>query len=119
MSFASVVARVATTLDTVSGLHAQTNLGKLNRTPGAVVECDSAQGPSSFDGARDYVIRVGLCVQVGDYRDSIDRIYALAESCVDALEADGLLGPWRFEVGTLDFGGQHYGGGVLAVQVVE
>jgi hypothetical protein len=119
MTIASTVAAVATAVDTVSGLRVQTNLGKVNATPAAVVECDSAQGPSSFDGARDYVIRVALCVQVGEYRDSVDRIYALAESVVDAIEAAGLLGPWRFEMGTLDFGGQHYGGGVLAVQVVE
>lgn len=119
MTITSVVARVANTLDSVSGLRVQTNTGKVNATPAAIVELDAVQGPSAFDGSADYVVRIALLEQVGDFRNSVERIYARADQVIDALEADGLLGTWRLELGTLEYGGQHYGGGVLAVQVVE
>lgn len=119
MTITSVVSRVATSIDTVAGLRVQTNTGKVNATPAAIVELDAVQGPSAFGGSADYVIRVALLEQVGDFRNSVERIYARADQVLAALEADGLIGPWRLELGTLEYGGQHYGGGVLAVQVVE
>jgi hypothetical protein len=116
VTVAAAVSTVAAALEEVSGLRVQTSAGKVN-PPAALVEPDSFQTPAAFEGGSDHFIRASLLVQVGEYRDSRDRVIALADEAIAALLAAGGVGSFRGDFGTLEYGGQHYAGCVLAIQV--
>lgn len=124
MTIQSALESLSTSLDQVSGLRPQTKTGKVN-TPAAVVELDRVVAPVAA-GAEDYVVRVILAVQVGDFRNCLERIWAYADpngtvatSAMAALLSNNSVGQVTFEAGSVDYAGQTYGGGVFTCTVFD
>jgi hypothetical protein len=116
---ASALSTISTALDGVTGLRPQVKAGKIN-TPCAIVELAGMTAPSALGSVSDYKIRVLLLVQVGDYRNSLERIWdfinpdgTAANSVTVALLTVGALGPVEFDgPGLVEWAGQQYAGGI-------
>lgn len=119
-----IIEAVGTALDVVTGLRVQTKAGKAH-VPGVVVELDRINAPVTTDGAVDYAVRVLLLVQMGEFRNSLERIWDYADpagststSVFAALLSYGPSGDVVFDgPGLVEYGGQQYGGGVFTVEV--
>jgi hypothetical protein len=120
---ASVLASIETALDGVTGLRAQLRQGKAT-TPGAIVLLDGITAPSALGGSADYQIRVLLLVQLGEVRDSLERVLEFinpdgttATSVLAALLSVSAVGQVTFEgPGLVPWGGQDYAGGIFTVE---
>ena len=124
MTIASDLEDIATAVDQVANLRVQTKYGKANPAC-AVVELDRVTAPATHSGGANYLVRVLLLVQIGDFRNSLDRIYAFADpagtvstSVLTALLSYANAGEVSFDgPGLVEYGGQTYGGGVFTVEV--
>jgi hypothetical protein len=119
---ASVLSSIETALDG-AGLRAQTKQGKAT-TPGAVILLDGVTAPAVHGGGADYAIRVLLLVQVGELRNSLDRVLTLVDpdgptttSALAALLSVASVGQVEFEgPGLVPWDGQEYAGGIFTVE---
>jgi hypothetical protein len=114
---------IATAVDQVTGLRVQTKQGNAH-PPAAVIELDSVTAPSSLGGLADYRVRVLLLVQIGDFRQCLERINTYADpsgtvstsAFVALLSYAGAVSV-SFEAGNVEYGGKTYGGGAFTVEV--
>lgn len=124
MTLQSNLEAVGSALETVTGLRVQTKAGKAN-VPAAVVELAGIAAPVAHGGIQSLTVRVLLLVQLGDFRNALERIYAYADpggatatsvfKCLLEYEDAGDI---EFEGPALvEYGGQVYGGGVFTAQV--
>jgi len=124
VTIATDLAAIATAVDQVANLRVQTKYGKANPAC-AVVELDRVTAPATHSGGANYLVRVLLLVQVGDFRNCLDRIYTLVDpagtvstSALVALLDYDAAGEVSFDgPGLVEYGGQTYGGGVFTVEV--
>lgn len=122
---ASALATIQTALDGVTGLRPQVKAGKIN-TPCAIVEIAGLTTPSMFGGSVDYQIRVLLLVQVGDFRNSLERIWdyinpdgSASTSVATALLSVQSLGPVTFDgPGVVEWAGVQYAGGIFTASLL-
>lgn len=127
MTIASTLAAIETAAKQVTGLRVTHAASQVN-TPQAIVEVERIIAPGSLDNNADYRIRVLLLVQLGDFRDSLDRILALVEpngavasSLMAALLSLGSsTGDVMFEgPGLVEYRDQVFGGGVFTFEVYD
>lgn len=124
MTIESSLTAVAAAVDTVTGLRVQTDSGKAN-TPAAVVELAGIRSPVATGGITLLQVRIRLLVQVGEFRNCLERIHAFvdpagttATSVYAALLDYAPAGDIAFEgPGLVEYGGQTYGGGVFTCEV--
>lgn len=124
MTLQSSIEAVGTAVDSVTGLRVQTKAGKAT-PPGAVVELAGITAPVAHGGIQLLTVKILLLVQVGDFRNVLERIYAYADpngttatSVFKALLEYEDAGDIEFEgPGLVEYGGQVYGGGVFTAQV--
>jgi hypothetical protein len=122
---AAALEDVSAALDGVAGLRPQVKAGKIN-TPCAIVELAGLSTPSQFGGSADYKIRVILLVQVGDYRNSLERVWEFIDpdgttstSAVAALLTVDALGSVSFDgPGLVEWGGAQYAGGIFTADYI-
>jgi hypothetical protein len=116
---AATLTAISTALDGVTGLRPQVKAGKAN-TPAAIVEMLGLTYPSALGGSVDYQMRVRLLVQLGEFRNSLERVWEFvdpdgttATSALVALQSVAAVGDVRFEAGDVEWDGQSYAGGVF------
>jgi hypothetical protein len=119
---AATLTAISTALDGVTGLRPQVKAGKAN-TPAAIVEMLGLTYPSALGGTVDYQMRVRLLVQLGDFRNSLERVWEFVDpdgststSVLVALQSVDSLGPVVFEAGDVEWDGQTYAGGVFTFE---
>jgi hypothetical protein len=124
MTIQSSLDALATAVDSVTGLRVQTDSGKAN-TPAAVIELAGIRSPVAMGGVTVLAVRIRLLVQVGEFRNVLERIHTYADpngttatSVYAALLAYAPAGDIEFDgPGLVEYGGQTYGGGVFSCEI--
>lgn len=126
MTIGATLAGLETSANQVAGLRTKLNAGKVN-PPAAVIELDRLIAPSTQGDTADYLVRVLVLVQVGDFRNALERIWTLIEpsgpvssSLVTAMLSNRQVGQVTFEgPGLVEYAGTQYGGGILTCEVFD
>ena len=113
----------ATALEQVSGLRAYAKPPGAVVPPAALVQHTRIVGPVTLSSAVDYQLRVVVLVQLGEFRNSQDRVEDLIDptgtvstSAVAALLSSSTFGQVVIEdFGDIEYGGAVYAGAILNV----
>lgn len=113
----------ASALDQVTGLRAHAAPPGSINPPAALVQHSRITTGVTFGASTDYQLRIVLLCQLGEYRNSQERVETLIDpagtvttSAVVALLSDDTFGQVTIDdFGDLDYGGTTYAGAILTV----